>query len=265
MIAKPVAGTRTNDGGKLEPGKARMRIHRIFTRQGLRPGHSVTLPAEVAHYLTRVLRTVTGQNVILFNGDGSDYTAEISGFGKESVTVAVRSALPARTESALHITLVQAISRGERMDLTLQKATELGVSAVQPVFSARTEVRLNPEKMQRRLEHWHRVIISACEQCGRACLPVLHDPAELLVWMQQKSAASRVLLTPAAGRSLAGFSPGAAVEIVVGPEGGFEDHEFEALTRHGAVPVSLGPRILRTETAGPVAIAIMQAVAGDLA
>lgn len=247
---------------------SRLRIHRIFTEQVLQPEHTVTLPAEVAHYLSRVLRVAVGQHVVLFNGDGSDYAAEIEGFGRNEVSVLVRSRLPACAESPLQITLVQAVSRGERMDLTLQKATELGVFAVQPVFSARTEVRLNPGKLSRRMEHWRRVIISACEQSGRASVPVLHEPTDLLVWMQQGSPASRILLSPGAPQSLAGFSPGAAVEaveVVVGPEGGFEDKELEALARYGVLPVSLGPRILRTETAGPVAIAILQAMAGDLA
>ena len=241
-----------------------MRIHRIYTERNLQPGQNFTLKGEEAHYLSRVLRAVAGQPVVLFNGDGSDYIAEISGFGRQEVAFTVNSRLPVRTESPLSTTLVQAISRGERMNLSLQKATELGVTAVQPVFTARTEVRLGPDKLTRRMEHWRKVMISACEQSGRARLPLLHEPRDVLLWMQRDSGATRVVLVPGAERSLAAVSPGAEMEIVVGPEGGFEEAELDALQRHSVQAVNLGPRILRTETAGPAALAIVQALAGDL-
>ncbi len=241
-----------------------MRMHRIYTDKALQPGQTVTLVDEAAHYLSRVLRVTVGQAVIVFNGDGSDYAAEISRVERAAIRLELSGHLTACAESPLHITLVQAISRGERMDLTLQKATELGVSAVQPVFTVRTEVRLPVGKLERRMEHWRKVIISACEQSGRSCLPVLHQPVDLMGWAQQDSRARRIMLTPGASGSLARTSPGLAVELLVGPEGGFDDRELELLGRHGVLAVSLGPRILRTETAGPAAIAIMQALAGDL-
>ena len=241
-----------------------MRLHRIFIEQNLRPGQNLTLAGEEAHYLSRVLRAVVGQPVVLFNGDGFDYTAEICAFKRDAVVFSVKTSLSATTESPLDITLVQAISRGERMDLSLQKATELGVTAVQPVFSARTEVRLRPEKLDRRMAHWRKVIIAACEQCGRARLPLLHEPLDMLLWMQRESGRRRFVLVPGAAASLASVSAGAQMDIVVGPEGGFDEAEIAALQRHSVQPVSLGPRILRTESAGPAALAVLQALAGDL-
>ncbi|HLF29652.1 MAG TPA: 16S rRNA (uracil(1498)-N(3))-methyltransferase, partial [Xanthomonadales bacterium] len=183
-----------------------MRNHRIHTELALEPGKTVILPAEPAHYLSRVLRAVAGQTIVLFNGNGLDYKAEITGFRRDTVQLMVHGSLPACSESPLQLTLVQAVSRGERMDLTLQKATELGVMAFQPVFTARTEVRLTADKTMRRMEHWRKVIISACEQSGRACLPALHEPVDLLHWMQSETQASRVVLAPGASRSLAGLS-----------------------------------------------------------
>ena len=241
-----------------------MRIHRVFTDQALEPGHAVVLAEDATHYLSRVLRVATGQQVVVFNGDGFDYSAEITRFDRGALGVLLQARLPARPESMLHITLVQAVSRGERMDLTVQKATELGVSAMQPLFSARTEVRLKGEKLLRRMEHWRKVVISACEQSGRARLPVLHAPVDLEEWAHSASASRRFVCLPGADRSLASMANQSPVELLVGPEGGFDDHELDLLAGQGVLAAGLGPRILRTETAGAVAITILQALAGDL-
>jgi len=242
-----------------------MRIHRVFTDQALEPERNVVLAEDAAHYLSRVLRVAIGQQVVVFNGDGFDYSAEIDRLDRGALGIRVQSRLPARPESPLQINLVQAVSRGERMDLTLQKATELGVAGVQPLFSARTEVRLKGEKLLRRMEHWQKIVISACEQSGRARLPVLHAPAELEEWARAASATRRIVCLPGADRSLASMVDQSAVELLVGPEGGFDDHELDVLAQQGVVAAGLGPRILRTETAGAVAISILQALAGDLA
>ncbi len=248
----------------IREGVFSMRIHRIFTDQALEPERSVELAEDAAHYLSRVLRVIVGQRIVVFNGDGFDYAAEISRLDRGILGLLVHSRLPARSESPLQITLVQAVSRGERMDLTLQKATELGVSAVYPVFSVRTEVRLKGEKLLRRMEHWKKVLISACEQSGRARLPELHAPADLEEWARSAPVCKRIVCLPGAGVSLASMASRSAVELLVGPEGGFDDHELEVLAQQGVVAASLGPRILRTETAGAAAITILQALAGDL-
>ena len=240
-----------------------MRIHRIFTAQPLAPEQSVALDAGAAHYLARVLRVSAGQQIVLFNGDGTDYVAEIGEAGRNRLELMVLSRLPARRESPLHITLVQAISRGERMDISIQKATELGVSAIKPVFSQRSEVRLKPEKLDRRMEHWRKVIVAACEQSGRAVVPDLLPPVDVLVWARQSITAERLVLAPDAADPLVRALSGGAVEVLVGPEGGFDEQEQEQVAALGVKPVSLGPRILRTETAGPAAVAILQSVAGD--
>lgn len=244
------------------------RIHRIFTEQDLSPGQTVILPDELTHYLSRVLRVTEGQTVVAFNGDGADYAADVCRLDRGLLGLRLNSRLPARAESPLRITLVQGVSRGERMDLSLQKATELGVFAVRPIFSTRTEVRLDPDKLQRRMGHWRKVLISSCEQSGRARLPELLPALSLTEWAQQATPqttlARRIVLAPDARQSLAGIETTDAVELAVGPEGGFDEREMEFLGRQGVVSVHLGPRILRTETAGPAAIAILQAIGGDL-
>lgn len=242
-----------------------MRIHRVHTFEQLAPDHQVVLDAASSHYLVRVLRVVVGQPLVLFNGDGHDYAASVEKASKSGMVAKVTARLPARAESPLHTTLVQSLARGERTDYALQKATELGVTVFQPVESARTEVRLKPEKLQARMAHWQNVIISACEQSGRARLPELRPPIDLSSWAESEPepCGLRLVLAPGEGLPLARLELPAAVQIVVGPEGGFEDQELDLLQRRGIQSVSLGPRILRTETAGPAALAIVQAMAGD--
>lgn len=240
-----------------------MRIHRIHCPCDLAPEQQLTLEGSAAHYLGRVLRVVPGQNIVLFNGDGSDYVSEVQQAGKNRLQLLVQSRLPAVGESPLSVLVVQAISRGERMDQTLQKCTELGAQAFQPVFSERVEVRLRGEKLAKRLEHWRRVVISACEQSGRARVPEVHSPTGLFEWLQAGSAAQRVVLAPAADRPLSRMESALQVELVVGPEGGFSDEELASLVSGGVSPASLGPRVLRTETAAAAAMAVLQALRGD--
>ena len=242
-----------------------MRIHRIYTDQELQAEQTISLPEHASHYLARVLRVSAGQRVLVFNGDGYDYAADVDRLERGALGLQIQARLPAVAESPLHLTLVQAISRGERMDFSLQKTTELGVTAIQPVFSARTEVKLKAEKQKRRLAHWRRVMISACEQSGRARVPELNAPLDLWDWAQQETDAVRITLLPGAGCSLASISVNSPIEILVGPEGGFDAQELLMLEKQGVEFASLGPRVLRTETAGPAAIAILQALAGDLA
>lgn len=240
-----------------------MRIHRVYTDQVLQPGREVSVRDRSAHYLTRVLRIAAGQPVCLFNGDGHDYAAEVLRPGKSRVDFTVNSRLPAARESKLHITVVQAISRGERMDQTLQKCTELGVQEFQPLFTERVEVKLRPEKRDKRMSHWQGVVVSACEQSGRAMVPRVLQPMNFGEWLYQPTPRFRLVLAPGAEQSLAGMEVPGQLELVVGPEGGFSEVEQELMTGQSAQRVSLGPRILRTETAAPAAVAVLQAVAGD--
>lgn len=242
-----------------------MRIHRVYTHQALEPGVEVVLQGGAAHYLGRVLRVSPGQAIVLFNGDGNDYAAEVVRAGRLDLVLAVNSRLPGLAEPMLRIMVVQGMSRGERMDHTLQKCTELGAAAFQPLFSERSEVRLQGEKLERRLEHWQGVVISACEQCGRSHVPPVHPPLTLSDWLEKASSGVRVVLDPEVSQPLAGLELPRRVELAVGPEGGFSEGEVDRMRAGGVMGVRLGPRILRTETAAPAAVAVLQCLGGDLA
>ena len=242
-----------------------MRQSRVFISQPLLSVDTVVLAGPVLHYLKRVLRLSEGDPVTLFNGDGRDYSGRISEIQGQQVLITLAGSQVRDNESALKVTLVQAISRGERMDYTLQKATELGVFCIQPVTSQRVEVRLNETRLAKRLAHWQGVVISACEQSGRAVVPAVRPPLSLSQWLSVSDEIPRLVLDPLAENKMSSFStPADAVSILVGPEGGFAADEMGLLRSTGVKPVSLGPRVLRTETAGPAAITVLQTVAGDL-
>ena len=241
------------------------RLSRVYTAQPLLSVDSVELVGSASHYLTRVLRLSEGDSVCLFNGDGREYSAEIYEIQHQRLLVRINNNEVIGNESPLNITLVQAISRGERMDYSLQKVTELGVFCIQPVISRRVEVRLDKKRQAKRLAHWQGVVISACEQSGRAVVPEVKAPLSLSEWLAVSETAQRLVLDPAAesGMSLVPIKAN-AVSVLVGPEGGFTSKELDDVKAKGVTAVSLGPRVLRTETAGPAAIAVLQASVGDL-
>ncbi len=239
-------------------------MHRIHTGQTLEPEIEILLQGPSAHYISRVLRVGRGESVVLFNGDGFDYAAEVLQPGKKEILIQVRRRLPGRPESPLQITVVQAVSRGERMDLSLQKCTELGVAAFQPLISERVEVHIKPEKLGKRMAHWKNVVISACEQSGRAVIPPVYEPLALADWLERDSTIPRLVLEPGSDTPLVKAQLKSETELVVGPEGGFNHIELDLMRLNGIQSVCLGPRILRTETAGPAAVAILQSIAGDL-
>jgi len=211
-----------------------------------------------------VLRVTAGQPVVLFNGDGHDYAAEVQRVDRAGAVLEVKSCAAGLAEPPIEIIVVQALSRGERMDLTLQKCTELGAAAFQPVAGERSGVRLKGDKLARRLEHWQKIVISACEQCGRSRVPPVSAPLGLEEWLDKPTAGSRLVLAPDAAAPLAAAQLRSVVELAVGPEGGFSSRETALLARHDVQAVSLGPRTLRTETAAPAAVAILQCLRGDL-
>ena len=240
-----------------------MRQSRIYTSQVLLSANSIELDGQASHYLTRVLRLSEGDPLILFNGDGRDYSAEISGIRDKRVVVRLLNSNNPANESPLKIHLVQAICRGERMDYVLQKATELGVFSIQPLKSQRVEVRLDETRQAKRMAHWQGVVISACEQSGRALVPEVKTPLSLPEWMTSTVESPRLVLDPLAENRLSDLSVAlASISILVGPEGGFTDEEMAKARVNDIMPVSLGPRVLRTETAGPAAIAVLQAKTG---
>ncbi|MEL1265565.1 16S rRNA (uracil(1498)-N(3))-methyltransferase [Pseudoxanthomonas putridarboris] len=243
-----------------------MRLTRSYVDAPLSPGRSLALPESAANHLTRVLRLREGDACVLFNGDGLDHAARIVTVGKREVVAEVLSSRAVDNESPLRITLLQGIARGEKMDLILQKATELGVAAVLPVVAERTEVKLDAERTEKRLAHWRSVIASACEQSGRATVPSLSPPLPLADAARGLAdAGTRLTLDPTGEVSLATVSVEAAsVVVAIGPEGGWSPRDRETLRLAGFTGLRLGPRILRTETAGMAAIAALQSRFGDL-
>lgn len=246
-----------------------MRVTRAFVDLPLEPGATVALPAEAAGHLLRVLRLGEDDECVLFNGDGRDYRARIAAAGKRDGMVEILDARPVDNESPLRIVLLQALARGEKMDWIVQKATELGVAAIVPIHSERSEVRLDADRAGKRLAHWRSVAVAACEQSGRARLPELSQPAPLAHALAALApAALRLVLEPDAPRTsatLAAADAGnAGVVIAIGPEGGWSPNDLAALASAGFAGLRLGPRVLRTETAGLAAIAALQARLGDL-
>jgi 16S rRNA (uracil1498-N3)-methyltransferase len=243
-----------------------MRLIRVHVGAALAPGARVRLPAEAAAHVARVLRLGRGDAVTLFNGDGADYPARIAAIGRGTVEAEVTGRADARAESPLAVTLVQGIARAERMDLVLQKATELGVAAVVPVATARSVVRLDAASRGRKVSHWRGIVIAACEQCGRARVPEVAEPRPLGEFLAEPGGAqTRILLAPGAELALAAAARDAAsIELLVGPEGGLEDEERRAALAAGFRACRLGPRVLRSETAAIAALAVVQSVAGDL-
>jgi 16S rRNA (uracil1498-N3)-methyltransferase len=243
-----------------------MRVTRVHVVAALSPGARVQLAGTAATHVTRVLRLRVGDAVTLFNGDGNDYPSRIAGFGRGTVEAEVERSVPARAESRLAITLVQGIARTERMDLVVQKATELGVAGIVPVATARSVVKLDRDSRERKLDHWRGIAVSACEQCGRARIPAIAEPLTLADMLAEAPAdRGRLLLAPDAQLSLGAAARGQlAIELLVGPEGGLTEAEREAAIAAGFRACRLGPRVLRSETAAIAALAVIQAVAGDL-
>ena len=241
-----------------------MRLPRIHTDQALQAGARVELEPGQAHYIARVLRMRAGDALILFNGAGGQYPATLEAVGKHAVVVTTGEFEPVERESPLALHLGIAVSRGDRMDWVVQKATELGVHAITPLLSERTEVKLKGEREARKLRHWQQIATSACEQCGRNRLPVVHPLQALQDWCQRVEADARLVLDPAADSSDPGAAAPASIALLVGPEGGFSAAEIAAAATAGFHSLQLGPRVLRTETAPLAAIALLQARWGDM-
>lgn len=242
-----------------------MRIPRIYQPGALSPQQSIALADESANHVGRVLRMQSGDALILFNGDGFDYPAVITETGKKSVQVQINAKLENPVESPLKIHLGQGISRGDRMDFAIQKAVELGVTEITPLFTERCGVKLDAERLQKRTEQWQKIAISACEQSGRSVVPTVHTAINLDKWLAQPTEELKLTLDPWAKDTIKTLTPVSAVRLVIGPEGGFSDREVQLTTSAGFVAVQLGPRVLRTETAALTAISALQLQMGDLA
>ncbi|MDD5037619.1 MAG: 16S rRNA (uracil(1498)-N(3))-methyltransferase [Methylococcaceae bacterium] len=241
-----------------------MRISRFFLPQKLSPGATIPLEEESAHYLRTVLRLKRGADLIVFNGEGGEYPAVVVEAHKEAVSVELGEFNPRDLESHLHTHLGLGIARGERMDLAIQKAVELGVAAITPLFTERCVVQLDDARKQQRLRHWRKIVHSACEQCGRDRLAEVNEPVKLQDWVAQQAGLC-LFLHPHGGKTLRELPPPQdGVCLLTGPEGGFAEHERSLALEAGFIPLRLGPRILRTETAALTALAAIQTVWGDL-
>jgi 16S rRNA (uracil1498-N3)-methyltransferase len=238
-----------------------MRLSRFFIDAPLSLGR-LELPEAQAHYIGRVLRLAAGDAVQLFDGSGREFVGELVEVGKKSVQVELREQFAGLAESPLRIHLGQGLSRGERMDWAIQKATELGVAHITPIVSERCEVRLKDERADKRLAHWQQIAISACEQCGRSVLPSIHPPMLLGDWLARTEAELKLVLHPFA-EPLTRHARPVSLAFLIGPEGGLSEAEVAAAQRASYQAARLGPRVLRTETAPVAALSVAQQLWGD--
>jgi 16S rRNA (uracil1498-N3)-methyltransferase len=261
-----------------------MRLTRVFVEGALNPGGSVELPRDTGSHLAKVLRARSGDEIVLFNGDGREFIGAIETVRGSRVSASIGAARSIDRESPFQLTLVQCVPRGDRMDFIVQKATELGVVRIVPVLSQRSVVRLDEVQAASKQVHWRAVAVSACEQCGRNRLPSVEPPQPLLTYLGAMAPRAdtdrllRLVLEPERARetrrearpidaahSIDGEIPAASgAQIAIGPEGGFTPDELEAFDLSAFSRVTLGPRVLRTETAAIAAIVVLQARLGDM-
>ncbi|TAM09218.1 MAG: 16S rRNA (uracil(1498)-N(3))-methyltransferase [Nevskiaceae bacterium] len=236
---------------------------RVHVSETLVAGQALELPPAAAHHVAQVLRLAAGAALVLFDGTGGEYDAVLETVERRSVRVRVGAHRAVERESALCLTLAQCVSKGERMDYTIQKAVELGVTRIQPVLSARSVVKLDAARWAKKREHWLGVIASACEQCGRNRVPELAPAVPLSKWLATRHGLCLVLV-PMAQVGLRTLARVSAVSLLVGPEGGLSEDEIAEAQAAGCTAIHLGPRVLRTETAGVATLAALQALWGDL-
>ncbi|MET0355860.1 MAG: 16S rRNA (uracil(1498)-N(3))-methyltransferase [Cellvibrio sp.] len=240
-----------------------MRIPRVFTHQALVTNSELALAEHQSHYLSKVLRMQSGRELILFNGEGGEYNAEISAVHKKHVDVLVKDFSPDNRQSNLQLELAIGVSRGERMDWVLQKATELGVTKITPLITERTEVKLGGERADKKMEHWQQIIISACEQCQRNLLPELSEPINFSDWVSACNAELKFVLHHRDNQGLPKDKATQSVALLIGPEGGLDEDEIAKAIDRKFSPLALGPRVLRTETAPVAGISLVQYLWGD--
>ena len=249
----------------MKPVLPRSSETRLYCDLPLSPGAEIVLPETAARHAVTVLRLQVGEMLSLFNGGGGEYRARIVAVSKRETRVRLTEFHAVERESPLEITLALGIAAGERMDHSLQKATELGVSAIQPLATERSVVKLAGERADKRLLHWQHVVIAACEQCGRNRVPAVAPVQKFFAYLAAADRGKRLLmLSPDAQTPLKQVPRAASVVLLIGAEGGLAPSEYRAAETSGFQPVSLGPRILRTETAPVAALAVLQALWGDI-
>jgi len=241
-----------------------MRIPRIYTANNLEPNRKTILGIQASSHILHVLRLKLGSPLILFNGTGGEYNAELYAIDKQRAIIQIQQFIDKQVESPLKINLAQGISRGEKMDYTIQKAVELGVYKITPLFTERCNIKLSGERLQKRISHWQSIAISACEQSGRTHIPKVAFAQDLNTWIIQDHPGLCLTLYHQATNSLANLKSSSAVTLLIGPEGGLSDYEINLTCQQNFTPIRFGPRILRTETAALAAISILQSKWGDM-
>lgn len=254
--------TSYKKSNKFLNGSMMKRNIRIFYPEALTPGATISLSEFSSHHLLRVLRLQVGAALILFNGSGGEYQSRLIEMRKNQAVVLIGEWQDPQTESKLHIHLGQGISRGERMDYAIQKSVELGVFAITPIMTERSEVKFSKESLQRRLQHWQQIAISAGEQSGRCSIPVIHAPQLLKDWIMQAQGITLICDPHVAAAHIATLKKEIPIHLLIGAEGGFTDGEVKQAIAQGFQSFSLGPRILRTETAPVVALTLLQSLLG---
>ena len=242
-----------------------MRVSRHYIDMPLQAGSEIRLPADIAHYLSKVLRLPVGAQLTVFNGVDGEFSAHLVQASKQETVLMIDGLVLAQARPALRLELGLGLSRGDRMDYGIQKSTELGVSSITPIYAERGEVVIKQaERLENKLRHWRKVAIAACEQSGRLDLPEIREPITVTQWLESKPAALNLLLDPSGSESMASLPATDAISLLSGPEGGFTESEVQAAANAGLQVVNLGPRVLRTETAPVAALAILQHLYGDL-
>ncbi|WP_049722780.1 16S rRNA (uracil(1498)-N(3))-methyltransferase [Gilvimarinus polysaccharolyticus] len=242
-----------------------MRIPRVYCPINLVLNTPITLDDNAAHYLGKVLRMGTGRPIVVFNGEGGEYTGIISDVGKKHLQVTLEHFDNTERESPLSIELAVGLSRGERWDLVLQKATELGATRIVPLLTERTEVKLKADRLEKKWLHWRQIIISACEQCQRNRVPELAPLTTLTEYLSGANAEQKLVLHHRDNQGLPSVPSPHSAALLIGPEGGLSDHEITTARDAGFNPLTLGPRVMRTETAPLAAISVLQYQWGDFA
>ena len=235
-----------------------MRIPRVYLDMALPIGQHIDLPQACSHYLSKVLRCQLQQKIILFNGDGRQIAASIIGINKKTVTVLLHKTVNSPNPSALRTYLGQVISRGNRMDYVVQKATEMGVNEITPLYSERCEVKLDHQRYHKRMQHWQRIVINACEQSGRCDVPIMHLPQTVNAWIASCKAEIKLIMHPYDSATLNDKDKPNSCALLIGPEGGFTHAEVNYAKQREFIAINLGPRILRTETATVVSLSLLQ-------
>lgn len=241
-----------------------MRIPRIYTPQPLHPDTAIELESEPSHHLIKVLRMETGRPLTLFNGNGHQYTATISAINKKTVHAVIEAQEFKPNLSPVDIELAIGLSKGDRFEWVLQKATELGVSKITPLVTNRSEVKLSGERLEKKMQSWRNVVINACEQCQRNVLPTLNDTQKISDFVENNTAHLKFVLHHRSEKRLEELTPPKHLSLLIGPEGGLDEEEINLATSNDFQPLKLGERVLRTETAPLAALSIMQYLWGDI-